>query len=183
MKCEKAREIIENIVEDPAADRSGSLDEHLKICRECAVYLKGLERTWEALGTFPSIRPSPDFSERLHQKIGARRPGRMAAFGWPRWPSWQFAAAGACLLIFGIFLSLRFGLPPSLQDSARITSSVEDTRDERFLQELDQSLQKTAGDFLGVFDSWPESAPDLTSMEPQSAEPSQRPDERGKNAS
>jgi hypothetical protein len=52
-----------------------------------------------------------------------------------------------------------------------------------FLQDLDQSLQQTTGDYLQVFDSWREPASDLSSTDQLPAEPATDSKERGKSPS
>lgn len=180
MKCHVAREIIENVIEGSSVIGDRSLDAHLKACKECAGYLNELQLTWDILGTYPSISPSPDFAGRLHHKIAEpRRPERW----YPAWipaVSWQWAVAGACVLVFGIFLTVHFNSTPAFLELA--PSSL-DAQDEEFLQDLDRSLQQTTGDYLQVFDSWRESASDVSSTDQLPAEPAPDSKERGKSSS
>jgi len=180
MECHKAREIIEKIIEGSTAVEDRSLEAHLKICRECDSYLNELERTWDILGAYPSIRPRPDFAERLHCKIAEPHSQQRRRPGWIPALSWQWAVTGACVLVFGIFLSIHFSRTPPMLDLA---PNGLDAQDEVFLKDLDLSLQQTTGDYLQVFDSWREPASDLSTTDKLLAEPAPDSDGRGKSSS
>jgi hypothetical protein len=179
MECRKVREIIEKAIEGSAVVRDPSLDVHLHDCRECTSYLNDLKLTWDILGAYPEIGVSPDFSDRLHRKIAQpyRRPHRRP--GWIPALSWQWALTGAAVLVFGIFLTVRSSRMPALLELA---PNGLDAQDEEFLQDLDQSLQRTTGDYLQVFDSWREST-DLSPSDQLPAEPALDSKGRGKSSS
>src|SRR4030042_5980024 len=107
MECHEARQIIDNLIEDSTAFKDRSLDTHIKSCSKCASYLNELKRTWDILGAYPSIKPGPDFDERLHRKIAEPHCAPKRHPGWIPALSWQWAVAGACILVFGTFLTLR----------------------------------------------------------------------------
>jgi hypothetical protein len=180
MECHEAREIIEKVIEGTSVVGDRSLDAHLKACRKCAGYLKELQLTWDILGAYPSIRPSPDFAGRLHRKIAEPYRRQRWSPGWIPALSWQWAVTGACVLVFGIFLTIHFSRTPALLELA---PGGLDAQDEVFLQDLDQSLQQTTGDYLQVFDSWREPASDLSSTDQLPAEPATDSKERGKSPS
>jgi hypothetical protein len=180
MECQEARGIIERVIEGSTAVQNESLDAHLRVCSECTRYLNELEHTWDILGSFPSIKPSPDFAESLYRKIG--EPHRQPRWhpGWIPALGWQWAVAGACVLVFGTLLTFHFNRTPALLEMA---PSGLDAQDERFLQDLDQSLEQATGDYLQVFDSWHESTSDLSPTDAPPAEPAPDSEGRGKSSS
>ena len=179
MECRKVRELIEKAIEDSAVVRDPSLDTHILDCRECASYLNDLKLTWDILSAYPAIRPSSDFSGRLHRKIAQPYRQQRWCPGWIPALSWQWALTGTGVLVLGIFLTVRSSRTPALLELA---PNGLDAQDEEFLQDLDRSLQRTTGDYLQVFDSWREST-DLSPTDQLPAEPALDSKERGKSSS
>jgi len=62
-------------------------------------------------GTYPSISPSPDFAGACIANCRAPPTGARHS-AWIPALSWQWAVAGACVLVFGIFLTVHFNSTP-----------------------------------------------------------------------
>jgi hypothetical protein len=143
------------------------LAEHLSTCPQCAGLEDQLERTWSALGCHPSVEPSPDFLPRLKARLRAEQTAQGAGRTWRRDLRWQWMALAACLLLAAVLLTrngqLRHSaLPP---DQGRNLAADRDSWDEQFLQDLEQTLQRSDAEYLSAYSSWPGAGNEAASLE------------------
>jgi hypothetical protein len=153
MRCVDARTAIEQIADanegtlpDPA------LRAHLNSCKSCSEYLSQTRRIWQALDTFPSAVPSPDFVHKTRLRLQQQSSVASAKFHWYPVAGWQWMTVSACVLILCafVFLSKRTSPLAPQVDVAQI-----DAADDKLLQEIDQSLsQFEENGSLADYDSW-----------------------------
>jgi len=139
MRCRTVEKRLAEVVE---ADRkialAPELEVHLRSCRSCASVATGLERTWAALGAFPAVEPSPNFAARVRERLTGRDPWHLRPeFGW----QWMTFAAGLVMAVL-ITSTLR-----TLPTDLRADLSRADRLDDRFLRDLEQSLNRWEADY------------------------------------
>ncbi|MBM3285132.1 MAG: hypothetical protein FJY81_04605 [Candidatus Aminicenantes bacterium] len=110
MTCKRFEELLSSYVEGElgAAERS-LVEEHLKTCPSCPLLLAALDRTRQALRSFPELEISPSLKSRLYvipEKKKQPRPGFTLSLDFLLRPSLQpvFAAATAFMILFSFYL-------------------------------------------------------------------------------
>lgn len=84
---------------DLGSERTSQIEAHLAECPACRETVQRMRSLQERLQQLPSITVSPDFDERLHQRL--RQPGRHFA-GFPTIAAstgWRLSAAAAAAVI------------------------------------------------------------------------------------
>jgi predicted anti-sigma-YlaC factor YlaD len=161
MRCNQARRLLARMATlDLAPPEERRLKEHLSACAGCSTWAAQLARAWQALDHYPEVEVSPDFIPRFRARILAE--SRHSRTDRPWWAGWRWAAAAAGILAAAVLISQIGYFQRSEPDAAAISQlAVErDQRDELFLQDLEQTLQTSAADFLSAYDSWPGEAPE-----------------------
>jgi len=158
MNCERARRMMaRKASRDLAPHEEQALADHLSVCSGCARIEDELERTWSALGLYPSVESSPEFIPKLRAKLQVERPTPAVRRTWQFGRNWQWAALAGCFLLAALVLtrteSMHRTAPTPVQTAK--TAADSDRSDEQFLQDLDDSLQHSAADCLSTYDSWP----------------------------
>jgi hypothetical protein len=141
------------------------LADHLSTCPQCAGLEDQLERAWNALECHPSVEPSPDFLPRLKARFRAEQPAQSAGRTWRQDLKWQWIALAACLLLAAVLLITkgqvrREALPPDQEVNMVVDR---DRWDEQFLEDLEQTLQRSDAEYLSAYDSWPGAASEAAS--------------------
>lgn len=106
-------ELVAYLDDELDAGARAAVEAHLESCAACREEIRFYQRTWDALGAYPEMEPSPDFLFRLNDRLAAEDP---AALG----PSWvgvwlaRAAAAAAVLAVawFGRLALERLDAPP-----------------------------------------------------------------------
>ena len=158
MNCERARRMLEGKASrDLAPHEEQVLTDHLSICPECARLEDELERTWSALGLYPAIEPSAEFLPKLRAKLRAEMSTPVVRRTWSLGRNWQWAALAGCFLLAALvlFRTESVNRTPAASVQTTQTGTDKDRWDEQFLQDLDDSLQHSAADYLSAYDSWP----------------------------
>jgi len=168
MRCNRARRVLARKASREISPHEAKLlADHLSTCPQCAGLEDQLERTWSVLGCHPSVEPSPDFLPRLKARLRAEQVAQSAARTWRRDLRWQWIALAACLLLAAVLLTrngqLRRGaLPP---DQGLNMVADRDRWDEQFLQDLEQTLQRSDAEYLSAYYSWPGAANKAANLE------------------
>ena len=153
MRCKRARKKL-GLMEGPEEWQTDpALAAHLKECGLCSEYGKELLLTWEALGRYPSVNPDPDFITTFKRRLAAQESRNGARVSETSIPGWQWMALAASVLL-ALLLTIR---PPqrAVDVKAGLPNADADVRDENFLRDLDQSLERSESNYLPVYDSWP----------------------------
>ncbi len=174
MNCERARRMMaRKASRDLAPHEEQVLADHLSVCPGCARLENELERTWSALGLYPAVEPSPKFLPGLRAKLQLERPTPEVRWTWPFGRKWQWAAWAGCFLLAALVLtrteSMHRTAPTPVQTAK--TAADSDRADEQFLQDLDDSLQHSAADYLSTYDSWPGMKREAANFESPAARP------------
>ncbi len=140
--------------------RERELADHLGACPECAALEDELEKVWQALAWHPTVEPSPEFLPRLKARIRAEQFELRPRSIWHPNLDWRWVGLAACIL-FGVVVLARFG-PMRPHDSATApgqnVAAEHDRWDDKFLEDLEQTLRRSDVDYLSTYDSWPVSA-------------------------
>jgi hypothetical protein len=174
MRCNRARRLLERKASrEISPHKAELLADHLGKCPQCAGLEDQLERAWSALGCHPSVEPSPDFLPRLKARLRAEQTVQGAGGTWRHNLKWQWVALGACLLLVAVLLTrngqLRHGaLPP---DQGLNLATDRDRKDEQFLQDLEQTLQRSDAEYLSAYSAWPGAANEAAHLELPKARP------------
>ncbi len=151
MRCKQARKRLRLMSGPEEWQADPDLQAHLKECVPCSDHGQEILRTWEALGQYPSVRPSPDFIRTFNLRLADQEPrNRIPSFAGPI-PGWQWMALAASVLLV-ILLAVK---PPQPAADLKAGLSNTDVTDENFLQDLDRSLESSEGNYLPTYDSWP----------------------------
>jgi hypothetical protein len=161
MRCNHARRLLaRKVSREISPHKAKLLADHLGTCPQCAGLEDQLERAWSALGHHPSVEPSPGSLPRLKARLRAEQTAQGAGRTWRRDLRWQWIALAACLLLAAVLLTtdgqLRRGAVPP--DQGLNLAVDRDSWDEQFLQDLEQTLQRSDAEYLSAYDSWPGAA-------------------------
>lgn len=97
VNCKHARQLLSEHVDGRlAGPLRRDLENHLTACVSCREEEQSLRVTWELLGNYPTIEPSPNFFMKLRAKL--------------RRPAWKVlgpivAVAAAVVLTVGLFVA------------------------------------------------------------------------------
>jgi hypothetical protein len=158
MRCNRARRLLERRASREISPyKAELLADHLGRCPQCAGIEDQLERVWSALGCHPSVEPSPGFLPGLKARLRAEQTVQGAGGTWRHNLKWQWVALGACLLLVAVLLTkngqLRHGALP--RDQELNLAADQDRWDEQFLQDLEQTLQRSDAEYVSAYYSWP----------------------------
>ena len=106
MACERIEGLLTAYLDgDLSAGEKALVDEHVRICADCASLLSYMRATAESLSAFPEIEPSLSLREKLYA-IPARKKKFRLALDFMLKPSLQpiFAAATVFLIIFSFYM-------------------------------------------------------------------------------
>lgn len=172
MRCKRARRLLELKASQGLSPRDGKLlADHLTVCPECAEMETQLERTWEVLGHYLPVEPSPDFLPRMKARLRAERPAPRPGWNWHPRLGWQWLALAACVALFAVLLSKSGQLrqdDPGPSPAVK-TATDHDRADDQFLEDLERTLQHSDADYLSTYDSWPAAMQDFVGPEPSPA--------------
>jgi predicted anti-sigma-YlaC factor YlaD len=95
MKCDEMKELILEVA--TGGEATPAMNEHLRLCAECASKLAGMRQTMALLDEWEAPEPSPYFDTRLAARMREERakPVRAAWLSWFRAP----VLAGALALV------------------------------------------------------------------------------------
>lgn len=69
--CEQVEQLLPGYEEgDLALDERRRLERHVGGCARCRSLLQGLRQSWERLGEWPDVEPSPSYRARFWQTVG-----------------------------------------------------------------------------------------------------------------
>lgn len=165
MRCGKARRLISEDAEARLAPKlQASLARHLDTCAECCAFRDEIARTWSSLEAYPRIEPSPEFLPNLRQKIEASDQGpKEASLMWFPRLGWQWMAVALSTTLLISLLTLTPSPNTSLSTQAGFTK--QDRWDDKFLQDLEQSMNHWESSYVPVYDYWPSSLLDPSFQE------------------
>jgi len=174
MNCERARRMLaQKAARDLSPHGEQVLADHLRVCPGCARLEDELERTWNVLGLYPAVEPSPEFLPKMRARLQAERSTPAIRWTWQFGRNWQWAALAGCFLVAVIVLSRTESVHRTATTPIHIaqTAADSDRWDEQFLQNLDNSLQDSTADYLSTYDSWPGVESRATKFEVPAAKP------------
>jgi hypothetical protein len=153
MRCDEAKTVIAQFAgEVDKGHLDPDLQAHVNSCPSCADYLIQFRRVWEALESYPSREPAPDFILKTKARLQSDGPAYPVRPPWHLGAGWQWMATAACGLILGAFLFLK---PIPAPVSPQGESSQIDAQDDKLLQQIELSLRQPYEDeSLADYDSW-----------------------------
>lgn len=165
MRCGKARRLISEESEGRLKPKlQPFLARHLDTCAECRAFRDEIARTWSSLEAYPRIEPSPEFLPNLRQKIqGSDQGPKEASLIWFPRLGWQWMAVALSATLLISLLTLTPSPDPSPFTQAGLTK--QDRWDDRFLQDLEQSMNHWESSYVPVYDSRPSSLLDPSFQE------------------
>jgi predicted anti-sigma-YlaC factor YlaD len=165
MKCDEVRRAV-TIWDDPLAVRfDRETEEHLAGCPQCRAFREEIAGAWRMLDAVPEIDPSAGFGTRVLAAVAATpAPARPAASRYRYW-----IAAAACIALLGVSVLLR--MPTPRTDGRTESSAATDTQDNAFLEDLEESLDRSDTGYLPDYGGWGGIAP--AESGPGPAEPKQ----------
>jgi len=161
MRCRTARRLAAELAEGVGGTPwQADLSDHLRSCPGCACLTEELARSWQALLAYPAIEPSKEFVPRLRARLELDEPRTSPE---PFRPAgWQWMAVVATALV-----AILVG-PSGLDQPRAVTESGlsrRDLADDRFLADLQTTLDHFDSTYFPVHSSWPDSLLDPTSQE------------------
>jgi anti-sigma factor RsiW len=114
MNCHEVKKKLPDFLDSQLSEeQSTQIHHHLESCMPCTQEVKRLQTTWEVLGQWPEVNPSPHFKQRFWEKISELEKQK-APKGWLSW-GWRTAWIPLGSLAAALFLILLWVLWPSAQ--------------------------------------------------------------------
>lgn len=103
MNCQLAQEWMgEKLDGQLPPDRLAQLDAHLEGCASCLNEWKGLESSWDLLGSLPELEPGPLFRAQVWEKIRLEPPTPARPSWTLAWRRWLVALSAAAACAVGV---------------------------------------------------------------------------------
>lgn len=108
--CDQVQELLPAYEDgDLALDERGRLERHVAGCAECRMILSALRKSWERLGEWTDLEPSPSYRQDFWRAVGRederRRWGPVRFLVERRW----LPAAAAAVLLLGFAGGMMWG--------------------------------------------------------------------------
>ena len=164
MRCHRAQRLMTEKAErviDPVNEQR--LRNHLEKCSDCNSLEDQLDRIWDMLECQPAIEPAPESLLRIKELIREERLQSRPVGGLKPHVRWQWVALAACAILAAVLLTRNGPFHHTVTgEKAKATAADHDRWDEQFLQDLDETLSRSAADSLSTYDSWPGMAPEVS---------------------
>lgn len=137
MKCKKVKRLLAMFLDNQLSpDLTSRVKTHLDTCAVCAKEYGLLKETWDLLGEYKSVVPSPNFKATFWQRLSREEEvsEREPLFVFPRLKPYLVPALATLAIILVMSITLvNFLLAPSIQRLALLVGE----QDIQMLQELD----------------------------------------------